>query len=368
MNLSKSQEINILKGLGIIAVVMGHAGSPFTPYIYLYHMALFFFITGYLYKPKYEESPYLFFKRKIKTLYIPFIKFELFFLILRNFFITIHFYNTSQVEYIESFKSFLENILYIFTFNYTGDNLLGAIWFLKSLFYVNLLYLLFNIICNKINFKNEFIKTTLVVILGFWGFYSISYGYNPIVYLNPNGNLFLSLILSLFDGRNFLLLAIYHFGFIFKKYGNNIPINLPFTIVSVFLLYLLSFKGKIDVSTYVFVSPIFFFISSLVGIYINIYISSIINKTFLRRYFDYIGRNSLYIMLLHFMSFKLINFLVSLLYDMPLESISGFPVSLYSGYWWFIYTITGIVLPIILLKIYDALKSLIQNKFNPLPE
>lgn len=39
--------LNILKGIGILFVVMGHCISPFTPYVYMFHMSLFFFVSGY---------------------------------------------------------------------------------------------------------------------------------------------------------------------------------------------------------------------------------------------------------------------------------------------------------------------------------
>ena len=35
--------IDILKGIGIILMVAGHCGAPFTSYIYLFHMAIFLF-------------------------------------------------------------------------------------------------------------------------------------------------------------------------------------------------------------------------------------------------------------------------------------------------------------------------------------
>ncbi len=34
--------IDVVKGIGIILVVCGHAGSPFGNFIYLFHMSLFF--------------------------------------------------------------------------------------------------------------------------------------------------------------------------------------------------------------------------------------------------------------------------------------------------------------------------------------
>ena len=42
--------IDIVKGIGIISVVVGHIF--YTPYIYAFHMPLFFIIGGFLFSQK----------------------------------------------------------------------------------------------------------------------------------------------------------------------------------------------------------------------------------------------------------------------------------------------------------------------------
>ena len=44
----RDSTIDILKGIGIILVVLGHADFPFRDWVYLFHMALFFITSGYL--------------------------------------------------------------------------------------------------------------------------------------------------------------------------------------------------------------------------------------------------------------------------------------------------------------------------------
>ncbi|MFA4884780.1 MAG: acyltransferase family protein [Desulfotomaculaceae bacterium] len=43
--------LDIAKGIGITAVVLGHSGSSIAYYLYWFHMPLFFIISGYLFKP-----------------------------------------------------------------------------------------------------------------------------------------------------------------------------------------------------------------------------------------------------------------------------------------------------------------------------
>lgn len=48
--------IDYMKAIGIILMVMGHSGSPITLWIYLFHMSLFFIISGYCIKEYYSDS------------------------------------------------------------------------------------------------------------------------------------------------------------------------------------------------------------------------------------------------------------------------------------------------------------------------
>lgn len=68
--------VDIAKGLGIIAVVLGHSGSKLTPYLYWFHMPAFFILSGYLFKPLSSYGAvkdYAF--RKAKRFFLPYLAF-----------------------------------------------------------------------------------------------------------------------------------------------------------------------------------------------------------------------------------------------------------------------------------------------------
>lgn len=46
--MERDKRIDVLRAWGIFLVIAGHLGSPFSGFIYTFHMPLFFFITGYL--------------------------------------------------------------------------------------------------------------------------------------------------------------------------------------------------------------------------------------------------------------------------------------------------------------------------------
>lgn len=89
----------MIKGIGIILMVMGHSGFPFTKYIYLFHMSIFFIASGYLYKDKDSDTLYSIFKfifRKIKSLWLPYVGGMILFTMFHNVFMRIGIYCSKE--------------------------------------------------------------------------------------------------------------------------------------------------------------------------------------------------------------------------------------------------------------------------------
>lgn len=77
-----STKVTILKALAILLVVSGHLEfslmGMFTPYSF--QLALFFFISGYLFKEKYLDEAATFIERRFKSLLVPYFWYNLFYL------------------------------------------------------------------------------------------------------------------------------------------------------------------------------------------------------------------------------------------------------------------------------------------------
>ena len=89
--------IDVIKGYGICLMVCGHSGAPFTNWIYLFHMALFFIASGYLWNERNAETKknvVQYVKRKVKSLWLPFVLINVFFTVTQNFFLKIGIYST----------------------------------------------------------------------------------------------------------------------------------------------------------------------------------------------------------------------------------------------------------------------------------
>ena len=133
--------VTVAKAIGIILMVVGHSGCPQYLFktIYLFHMPLFFFCSGIFYKEistRTDVEYYL--KRRIKSLYLPFVKWSVLFLLLHNVFLLTGIYNSyygfdgGSVFYSIS-DVFQRLFMILFTMN-GYEEILGGFWFIRSLF------------------------------------------------------------------------------------------------------------------------------------------------------------------------------------------------------------------------------------------
>ena len=118
---------DIVKGWGIIAIVLGHTGYFAGAFVYLFHLALFFFITGYFYnETKYGDTPFLYFGSRLAGAWPRYMFYTLFFVLLHNFFVT-HGLYAGQ----ETFKPYQDAYgMDEQSFLNSPEQVQGALWFL----------------------------------------------------------------------------------------------------------------------------------------------------------------------------------------------------------------------------------------------
>lgn len=155
-----SEKVNVLKALAILLVVSGHLEfslmGMFTPYSF--QLALFFFISGYLFKEKYLDNVAEFIRRRVKSLLVPYFLYNIFYLIVtvliakwtghlwgkpitwKNFFIT-PFLNGHQFD------------------------LSCPLWFVTQLFMTLIVFLFIFKVLRKIN-DNKYFHLSVFLILG----------------------------------------------------------------------------------------------------------------------------------------------------------------------------------------------------------
>lgn len=343
-SIEKNKDIkfmNVAKAIGIIAVVIGHSDAPIARFINLFHMPLFFFISGYFYNDKYPDNPIKFIRKRIKSLYIPYITYSVAILMLHNFFYKLNIYNDlvlykgGESYSIYSFKDFVSNIINIFIFG-QKEMALGAFWFIVSLFTVQVIFCLLLFACKR--FKNRQIIISITVIIIFYiGYYTK---------------------LPRYLSTSLVALSIYYIGFLFKRYEGLISFKCIYAFISLGILVILSNYGEVNMSSNVYSGKIFFIISSCLGIYTVIFISQKLNGL---KSLQYIGKNTMVIMALHLLAFKIVAYIQTVEMNLPIYMIGSHPVISGEHVWWIIYTIFGISIPLILKKILLYIKFIIYR-------
>ena len=125
-----NREFNLLKAIGIITMVAGHTkydvfGKFFASYSF--HMPLFLFVAGYFFKEPEIKSFVRFITKKIKTLLLPFIFYNIFYSLLA-FFI----FKKKKKLYGHPFN-FYNYVIEPFITNSTQFT--TALWFVPQLFF-----------------------------------------------------------------------------------------------------------------------------------------------------------------------------------------------------------------------------------------
>ena len=161
--------VDVLKGLGILTVVWGHSGSPNAFYMFWFHMPLFFFTSGYLYRFKPQQTGLEFIQRKVKHLLVPY---SFYILLLTLIMVGVSIWRGQPAgQYLnDNWKALL-----------LGGSLLEGVyatfWFITCLFTVQISY---DYICRKI--PSLFVKGLFVIgcfLLAYWQSRSIIWSFVP---------------------------------------------------------------------------------------------------------------------------------------------------------------------------------------------
>ena len=146
--MKRDTTISIAKGIAIILMVIAHAEAPgwLCKFIFEFHMPLFFITAGYFFSTKYLHDEATFVKKRIKGLYIPFVKWAVFFLIIHNWMFDIGLLNevygneSGGVLHPWSWHQMQQNMWNIFTAMGGYDAFLcGAFWFFRGLFVASII-------------------------------------------------------------------------------------------------------------------------------------------------------------------------------------------------------------------------------------
>lgn len=347
---------NIVKALGIISIVIGHSWARLVRFVYFYHLPLFFFVGGALYNEiKYGNDPYLNFSSKIKNNWLKYVQFIIFFTLIHNLLLENGLIiNTNHYGVKEIAVSYVNS----FIFKHK-ETLGGALWFVPTFILSSTLFGVIIYFSNKI-FKlfkeNKNVKHCFIVLAtlfcGLTGFYFITRQVD------------LSYRLQIC----FLVIPFFTFGYYFKNYAENTKnkLNIFMFIVSfIFMLYVY-FKTNlsVDLSFNKITNLYLFYPVSFAGIYFCLYLSGLISKIkYVNIFFDKIGNYSYEIMGLHFLVFKIIDFVYARANGIVNPKVYGvFPYAF--GKLHLLYVLLGVLIPVVIFMLIDIIKKKIKKSLT----
>ncbi len=319
MNDKRIEWLDIAKGIGIFLVVYAHARAPYFSYIYNFHMPFFFLISGILYKTGGEPKTYIL--RKIKTLYIPFVGWNLIFII-----------GKGLIRHgALSFDSILKVVL---TLEKDGE-FLGATWFLGSLFVISIIFKILDYNLSESSEK----KYILLGIFLIWGIIGIEI---TLPYMISR-----TLICGFFY-------AVGYFGKIFFTEFSLSKDMLVYAIVSGLSFLMIGHYNSANMGANEYRYKALFFIGAVLASFAVLFISKCLEKLngragrCLRKAICYIGKNSIDIVIWQFVFFRIVIAVQLLLSNISLKKLwDYYPMYSEKNGWWLVYTAVGIIFPVL---------------------
>lgn len=346
----RNTSISICKGIAIILMVMGHAEGPalLMNFIYLFHMPLFFITAGYFFDSKYEHNPWSFCIKRVRGLYVPFVKYSIIFLILHNVFFHVGILNEQYgnweggVLHPYTITDFLNRLqMIVLSMGGYDEFLAGAFWFFRALLIVSIVFLILFV---TLHGRRRWLTTDItlaVIATAVLGFTLIKIGFGLRVVTIIQGGI-----------RECWGLFFFAFGLFyrrheacFRRHGVLTFVYLALLISgAMFHLHGMTLKPRlIDAATL----PA----TGIIGFLMVHHVANLIDEhdSTLKRLLIYCGNNTLYVFVFHIIAFKIVSAIKIIVYGLDWHQI-GCHMVIHchnTPIFFLLYTIVGTALPLI---------------------
>lgn len=325
------------RGFGMILVVLGHTDFVGRDFVYLFHVPLFFIVSGALF----NTTPPLCAKiyKKFKRLYLPNLKYGLIFLLLHNVFVYFHFYTPSSKT--NTFYALAKILCW------GNEELGGAMWFLRSLFFSYCLYLVLMLV------RNKGIRFLLFLLITFAGWLMVDLHYFYTIR---------TLVVIPCIVCPFIM-----FGLIYNNYNELkdylYKYSCSFFVLSGSVLCVAAKCYHIDLAYLSLPNPVVFYLLGCIGFVFVISCCRLLQNSMLYDCITYIGRHSIPVLALHLLAFKLVSFIYLRMTGGSINLLSEFPAPNLPNniVYPLIYTVVGIAMPLLLNRVGIFLITKFQN-------
>ncbi len=328
--------IDVLRGILILLVVLGHATGKYNGVIYQFHIASLFILSGYvenLRKKRLTELVY----QKTKRLLLPYI--TLFFTLL-TITLILNCFGLYETIFGMQMPDIQFTIREYFLYGNCYVWWLGACWFLPVLFFSSLLAKLLI----KISRKAYFVLSA--------GIYLIAY-----LFILQRG-------ITQYRDYDLILIAQFFFclGFAMKDFRVLEKVETSrykygiFTVMgmggagTLALIYFVC-RYTVDYPSRAFNHFAVDAVMGVAGFLIAMVLAMVLAKTFLKRLLVYIGRNTMGIMMLHFVFMKAVISLLYVFQQASLEDVARIvPTDVTGNSWYVVITVLSVGLSMLAYK------------------
>jgi len=363
--MARTKYVDVAKGLSILAVVLWHIRFSFdlgalfplkTLLGGLWHVPVFFAISGFFLKDEKLLCPRSFIMGKLKTLYLWTLCFYIPAVLLHNVFFDIGFYSSS-VSYggkeisIYSSIDFVKQILAVFLFA-GREPIVGALWFSYVLLLSLFAYSVITWICKRICKNAD--------IVGIRMFLCVFFAVVSCVLSNKMG-----LTLNRFS-NTLVVTAIICFGqYLFQKRNVQFDSVFVFAVSIVLSWQCAVLSGNVFLNNNSYHDFFHLFGGCFCMLYVVCFISKKIESFYCGKVLAYIGKKSFYIMALHLVAFKLGAILLNVLgwsvnIDAELPSAKDSVVLV--AY----YLVVGTAMPLLFAFLWEKIRNFWKGHFFPL--
>lgn len=262
--------VDMAKGLGMLLVMLGHVESPLSPFIYSFHMPLFFFLSGYLYHEHKYPTPMAILHNKSRRLLIPY-----FFFAIANCFISLLFGHKVHGNTVTIFLKHLAGpFIAIHGTDWTA--LIGPYWFISCLLLTELFYCVIVMVIRRVD-----LRLAVSALLAAGGF----------IYAEHVGQVLPWSIET-------VPVAILFFcaGHSIQQYCSSISRRLWWGLVLALPCIALSSRQSIDMSLCRYENPILFIVGAFAGIFAFLLVVCQLPSA---RPIRFVGANSMSFLCLH---------------------------------------------------------------------
>lgn len=353
---SRNTAFSVLKALAIILVVMGHSAAPHyvNAFAYMLHVPIFFISAGYFFSPQSLNDGKTYFQRRIKGIYLPFLRWSIAFLILHNLWFTIGVLNTTvgngagvlQPYDAHAFSQRLWSII----FNMSGydEYLAGAFWFFRAFFLASIAYWVFQKLLLRFSYFSNRTRINTTILLATWG--------ATLWFVIENLR-----IPGVAQGGYRELMGLFFIaaGGLYREYEERLLASwkhqffYALLLVCATLYWHSSMKPSATLQDFLALP-----LPALIGFLFLVNMAKWIDRkeNLFRQSLVYIGDRTLYVFAFHFLAFKLVSMLRIVFENRSWDDLGAHPVITPStgvDLYFILYTIIGIVVPLLVSGVWN---------------